>query len=91
MQEDRPTKSGFAERDGLMYPEWQVPLQNLILEVDGAQLHEKMQRVEALIYDRLQQLQARSDFHVAEREALNDAISVLRMLKRDKLNFPDWK
>ena len=91
MQGDQPTKSGFAERDGLMFPEWQVPLQDLILEVDRAQLREKMQRVEALIYDRLLRLQAGSDGHIAEREALNDAISVLRVLKRDKLNFPDWK
>jgi hypothetical protein len=91
MQEDQPTKSGFAERERLMFPEWQVPLQDLILEVDRAQLNEKMQRVEALIYDRLQQLHNEGDGHTAEREALNDAISVLRALKRDKLNFPDWK
>jgi hypothetical protein len=91
MQEDQPTRSGFAERDNLMFPEWQIPLQDLILEIDRAKLHEKMQRVESLIYDRLQQLQAQRDGHVAEREALNDAISVLRVLKRDKLDFPDWK
>jgi hypothetical protein len=91
MQEDQPTKPGPAERDGLKYPEWQLPLQELILEFDRATLHQKMQRVEALIYDRVQQLQEGSDGHTAEREALNDAISLLRVIKRDKLDFPDWK
>jgi hypothetical protein len=91
MQEDKAIKPGSAERDGLKYPEWQVPLQELILEFDRAQLHQKMQRVEALIYDRFQQLQNGSGSHTAEREALNDAISLLRVIKRDKLDFPDWK
>ncbi len=91
MQEDKATEPGFAERDGLKFPEWQLPLQELILEFDRPTLHQKMQRVEALIYDRLQQLHNGSDGHTAEREALNDAISLLRVIKRDKLDFPDWK
>ena len=91
MQEDQPKKSSHVEHDGLQFPEWQVPLQDLILEFDHSKLHEKMQRVEALIYQRLQQLQENSDGHIAEREAINDAISVLRVIKREKLDFPDWK
>jgi hypothetical protein len=40
----------------LKYPKWQTPLQELILEFDRAKLPEKVQQVEALILERLQQL-----------------------------------
>lgn len=91
MQEDQPSKSGSLRSEELKFPDWQLPLQDLILEFDRAKLHQKMQWVEALIYDRLQQLHNGSGGHSAEREALNDAISVLRVIKREKLDFPDWK
>jgi hypothetical protein len=29
--------------------------------------------------------------HKAEQQAIADALSALRLLKRDKLNFPDWE
>jgi hypothetical protein len=90
MHEDQPKKPASAEGGGLKFPEWQVPLQDLILEYDRARLRDKMQRVEALISDRIQQLHNRIDGH-AEREALTDALAALRVFQREKLNFPDWK
>ena len=74
----------------LQFPEWQGPLQDVILEFDRERMVEKIQGVEAMIFERLRQLSLSSDSHV-EHDALNDALSVLRILKRDRLGFPDWK
>jgi inhibitor of KinA sporulation pathway (predicted exonuclease) len=74
----------------LRFPEWQGPLQDLILEFDRETMLAKVQEVEALIFERLRQLSASSDGRV-EHEALHDALNVLRILKRDRLGFPDWK
>jgi hypothetical protein len=73
----------------LKFPEWQAPLQELILEFDREKLPEKIQKVETLIFDRLQQLRQGNDGH-SEKQAINDALSILRIIKRDKLNYPDW-
>lgn len=91
MDSNRPAEVNPSEQDGLKFPEWQLPLQDLILEFDRTRLREKMQRVEAIIYDRLQQLPQNGDVHVAERDAISDAASILRAIKRDKLGYPDWK
>ena len=74
----------------LKFPEWQVPLQDLILEFDSKKLGEKVQKVETVIFERQQQLYQGSDGR-AEREALNDGLNIIRVIKRDKLGFPDWR
>jgi hypothetical protein len=74
----------------LKYPKWQTPLQEAILEFDREKLREKLQKVETSILERLQELQHGPDGH-SEREAINDALSVLRIIKRDRLAYPDWK
>jgi hypothetical protein len=72
------------------YSEWQAPLRDLILEFDRNKLREKIQEVETLIFERLQQLRQESDGR-GELQAINDALSLLRIIKRDKLDFPDWR
>lgn len=79
----------MSEED-LKFPQWQAPLQELILESDREKLPDKLQKVETAIVERLQQLQREGDNHV-EKEAINNALSLLRVIKRDKLGFPDWK
>lgn len=74
----------------LRYPEWQKPLQELILEFDRDKFPEKVQQVESQIFERLQQLRGGNDGHI-ELQAINDALGVLRIIKRDKLALPDWK
>jgi len=71
----------------LKYPEWQAPLQELILEFDREKLPGKRQNVEILISKRLQQLRDEMD-GLAEVQALNDGLAVLRIIKRDKLDYP---
>lgn len=74
----------------LKYPEWQIPLQEAVLEFDRDKLREKIEEVETRIFERGQQLYQASDGR-AERQALNDAVSILRIIKRDRLGFPDWQ
>jgi len=80
----------FMSQDELQFPEWQGPLQDVILEFDRERMLKKMQDVEALIFERLRQLSVSSDGRV-EHDALNDALSVLRILKRERLGYSDWK
>ena len=74
----------------LQFPEWQRPLQDVILEFDRERILKKIQDVEGLIFDRLRQISVTNDGRV-EHDALNDALSVLRILKRERLGFPDWQ
>ena len=71
------------------FPEWQVPLQDIIHESDREKLHDKIQKLEILIFKRLQQLNKDGDART-ERQAIYDALLILRNTKRDKLGFPDW-
>ena len=68
----------------LKFPQWQGPLQQLILEFDPEKLPEKIQSVETLVLARLQQLDHGSDSRV-EKIALHDALSIIRIMKRDRL------
>jgi len=90
LEDKQPRIPVDTGQDQLKYPGWQLPLQDLMLEFDRTKLREKMQRVEALIFERLQQLPDGNN-SLAERDALNNALSALRVLQREKLNFPDWK
>ncbi len=74
---------------GLKYPEWQVPLEDAIVESDLKKLPARIHAVETLISERLKQLDTSEDGG-AEREAINTALNILRVIKRERLNFPDW-
>ncbi len=74
----------------LKYPVWQSPLRELIHELDREKLHEKINKMETLFIERLQQLPREGDGR-REEEAIKDALSTLRIIQRDRLGFPDWK
>ena len=74
----------------LKYPQWQGPYQTARLDAGSPELSKKIQAAEHAIYERSQIL-AHDPGHQAERQAIADALSVLRPLQRDKLSFPDWK
>lgn len=88
-QESPWQESESADR-ALKYPEWQAPLQEVILEFNRERLAAKAQKVETLIAGRLQQLREDRDSR-DEQEAIRYALSVLRGIKRDKLGYPDWQ
>src|SRR5438477_12801652 len=84
------SKSRENPMDAMRYPEWQGSFQEALLEIDREKLQSKMMKAEEAIFERLQQLAGTSDSE-AERQAIEDAISALRVLKTEKLNYPDWK
>jgi len=71
--------------DELKYPQWQEPFRNAMTAFGTQLLGEKLQKVETMILDRMQVLS--SDIKSQdERQSLLDAISILRVLKRDKMH-----
>jgi hypothetical protein len=72
--------------DELKYPQWQEPFRNAITAFGTRQLSGKLKKVEVMVLDRLQALS--SDIKsLDERQALLDAISIIRVLKRDQVRF----
>ena len=77
---------GDALSDGeLKYPKWQGEFQESMVELDREKLCEKMKKFENAVFVRLKELASSSD-HRNEREAIADAASTLRLLKKDKLS-----
>jgi len=73
------------------FPEWQAPLQELILEPDREKFLEKKQQVERLIFERRQQLLSDGN-DPFEYSALNDAMVILRVIKeRERTASGDTK
>jgi hypothetical protein len=74
----------------ILYPEWQPEYQAALLEFDPKQVIERVKEAETAIFNRLQVLSGSNDSH-AERQAIEDALAGLRVVKRDNLGFPDWE
>src|SRR5438105_2383059 len=68
----------------ILYPEWQNEYQVALLELDRKKLLERVKAAETAIFNRLQAISHSSDAH-AERQAIEDALASLRVLKRDNL------
>ena len=69
----------------LKYPKWERQFQEVVLELNGEKLVAKIQTLETAIFVRLQELKSDSDHHT-ERQAIADALSTIRVLKKDKLS-----
>ena len=68
----------------LRYPQWQVLLDEAILEFDAQRLFAKVRTAERVIHDRLHELTSEThDFR--ERQALTDALATLEALKRHRM------
>lgn len=74
----------------ILYPEWQLPYREALLELDPKQLPERVIAAETAIFNRLQVISGNTDHH-AERRAIEDALAGLRVLKREALAYPDWE
>jgi hypothetical protein len=68
-------------------PEWRKLLQDALSELDAEKLPEKIARAEAAISRRMEGMKAKPET-MAERQALDDALSSLSFLK--KRHFPGW-
>ena len=76
------------DETGLSCPNWRGPLQEVICEVDREKLPEKALKVEALILEALRQLQQSNNGH-HERDDIIFGLSILNMIRRDRLGRPD--
>jgi len=75
------------------FPTWRSEVQAAVDEPDPEKLLGLVHAAEVAIFNRLQELStgaARDKAHQAERESLATAVETLRLLKRDRLGFPDW-
>ena len=72
-----------SEDDGVIkYPDWQKSLQEAVVEVDKDKLKSRVGTAETAIFNRLQALSCSSD-HATERQAIADALALIRVLKRE--------
>jgi hypothetical protein len=74
----------------ILYPEWQHEYLAALVELDPKTLFERVRAAETAIFNRLQAISHNPDSH-AERQAIEDALAGLRILKRDNLGYPDWE
>lgn len=75
------------------FPAWQSEVQAAINEMDPEKLLGRVHAAEVAIFTRLQELgegAMKDSAHQVERESLATAVETLRLLKRDRLGFPDW-
>ena len=72
------------------YPEWQKTFIEALLEANPGKLPAKIFDAEGAIFKRMQALQTSSDGY-REWEAIQDALSSLRVLQREKLAYPAWE
>jgi hypothetical protein len=78
---------------GLGSSSWQSEVQAAVSEPKKEKLLERVHAAEVAIFHRLQDLGKDANAassRQSEREALAAALETLRLLKRDRLGFPDW-
>ena len=66
----------------LRYPEWQVEYTEALLELDPSKLPDLLSAAEAAISKRVQALAGDTN-HQPERQAMQDALHTLQVLKQD--------
>lgn len=80
--------------EAVQFPSWQMEVQSAQDESEPAKLLARVHAAETAIFRRLQELAGfpSSDrSHDVERDSLANAVETLRVLKRDRLGFPDWQ
>ena len=81
------------EDDGVLkYPDWQKSLQEALVEFDKVKLKSRVSAAETAVVARLQAISRSSDHssdHRDERQAIEYALALIRILKQDALEFSD--
>lgn len=70
--------------DSFLYPEWQKPCQEALMELDHEKLRERIATAEAAIVSRVRAMPD-APASSGERRAIDDAMTILRTLKRECL------
>jgi len=68
---------------------WRRPYRLAITEIDPGKLPERVAAAQAGLVIRMEQLRL-SGGDESERHAVRDALDQLYLIKRNKLNLPDW-
>ena len=87
------TNEAFSS-SGSSFATWRSAVQAAVDESNSEKLLERVHAAEIAIFNRLQELATDTDpasSRHTEREALDNALETLRLIKRDRLGFPDWK
>ena len=71
------------------YPHWQREFETALTEGDPNTLRQRVDAAEAALFLRSQALAA-SHQETPERQAIAEAISILRTIQKEKLNYPPW-
>jgi len=66
----------------LLYPDWQAEYTNALLELDPSKLPDLLSAAEAAISKRVQALAGDTN-HQPERQAMQDALHTLQVLRQD--------
>jgi hypothetical protein len=74
----------------ILYPAWQHEYYGALVETVPGKLLERVTVAETAIFKRLQTMSASAGLQ-AERQAIEDALAGLRILKKERLGFPDWE
>jgi hypothetical protein len=76
------------------FPNWQAEVEAAVNEADSEKLLARVHTAEVAIFNRLQELgklPRGERMYAIERDSLASALETLRLLKRDRLGFPDWR
>ena len=76
--------------DLILYPEWQHEYYAALIETAPGKLSERVTAAETTIFKRLQTMSTGPE-SLAEQQAIEDALASLRILKKERLGFPDWE
>lgn len=75
-------QSGTKPDEALKYPEWQQPYLEALIAPDAGSLQQAIAVAEAAILERLRAISDITE-HRTERLAIEDALTTLRVLKRE--------
>jgi hypothetical protein len=66
----------------LQYPQWQIPLQELVCDARPNKIDGQAHKLQALIFERFHQLDKEGNSE-AERQALKEALTIVRIIMGD--------
>ena len=73
----------------LKFPTWQLPYLDAVSEIPLGYLRERVDVAERAILIRLEVL-SRTSGRESERLAIREALDALHVIKKGKLDFPNW-
>lgn len=73
----------------IRYPHWQREFEAALREGTPQSLRQRVDAAEAALFLRMQAL-GESPEEQAERQAIADAMGILRAIQKEKLGYPDW-